>query len=82
MGRTNPTYRDHLNDVEDALSDFRRGLRRQHQPHFDKLFEQARAFADAAHMANHRDTTLMILLSICLAQEHRIAQLEAERELN
>lgn len=80
MGRTNPTYRDYLNEIEDEFGDFRRGLRRQHKPHFDRLFAQARGYADAAHMANYRDPELMILLSICLAQERRIEALEDERD--
>jgi len=80
MGRTNPTYRDTLRHLEDEWSDFRRGLRPRDQEHWDQLWEQAAGYADAA--GYHYTTRKMdlVLMSMVLAQERRIAELEAELE--
>lgn len=75
MGRTNPTYRDVLTRFEEECQPFRRGLRRQHQPAFDRLFEKARRHADAAGYLNLADPRMAILLSILLAQEQELRDL-------
>lgn len=80
MGRTNPTYRDWLRSFEERYAAYRRGLRRRHQPAFDRLFEQAADHADAGGLANDPDPEVAALLSMLLAHERRIAELEAERE--
>ena len=77
MGRTNPTFRDTIRAVEDDWSDFRRALRRRDQPHFDRLFDQVRAHADAAGYLNHPSPEIPMLVSIVLEQERRIDELEA-----
>lgn len=76
MGRTNPTYRDLLRKEKEGWSRFRRGLRRRDQDHWDRLWEQAGNYADAAGYANSPRTTDLILMSILLAQERRIDELE------
>ncbi len=63
--------------METNWSDYRRALRRHDQPHFDALFEHARAHADAAGYLNHRSTAIPVLVSIMLEQEKRISELEA-----
>ena len=78
MGRTNPTYRDLLRKERETWSRFRRGLRHRDQPHWDRLWEQAGNYADAAGYANSPRTTDLILMSIFVAQERRIAMLEEE----
>jgi hypothetical protein len=74
MGRTNPTYRGFLEGYEQAFDDYRRALRRQHQTDFDRLFDGARAFADAAGYANHLDRDVLVLLSMLLAHEERLRE--------
>ncbi|SHH65371.1 hypothetical protein [Halobaculum gomorrense] len=76
MGRTNPTFRDVLGRMEDEWSDFRRALRRRHQPLLDRLFTYAREHADAASHLNHPDRLAPVLVSIDLEQEDRIDELE------
>jgi hypothetical protein len=76
MGRTNPTYRDQLRRLEDDWSGYRRALRADARPHFDRLFEQARAHADAAGYQNHRDPTVALLLGVVLEHERRLAERE------
>ncbi|WP_158057968.1 hypothetical protein [Halorussus halophilus] len=80
MGRTNPTYRDVLRSVHDNWEDYRRALRRPDKQRFDRLFEDARQFADAGGYLNPQNPMNAILFSICLAQEQRIEDLEAELE--
>ncbi len=75
MGRTNPTYRDLLSTIERRWGDYRRGLRRRDQPHFDRLFEHAHDYADAAGQLNSTDPVVPVLLSIALAQERQIETL-------
>lgn len=74
MGRTNPTYRGFLDGYEAEFDDYRRALRRRHQADFDRLFDGARAFADAAGYANHLDRDVLVLLSMLLAHEERLRE--------
>ena len=69
MGRTNPTYRDFLERYEGQFGDYRRGLRRDARADFDRLFERARAYADAAGYANHLDRDRLVLFSMALGHE-------------
>ena len=75
MGRTNPTYRDRLSDLEREFEAYRRALRASEQPHFDRLFEHGRTYAHAAGYLNHPNPEIPFLLSALLAHERRIAQL-------
>lgn len=76
MGRTNATYRDLLNGLEDEWQAYRRGLRHRDQEHFDQVWEHARQYADASGLHNAGDPMKSVLLSICLAQQRQIAELE------
>lgn len=85
MGRTTPTYRDAIRSLEERWAPMGRSLRREYQEDFDRLFERARAFADAAGMANPTDPERALLLSLLLAHEvecrllaERVADLEAD----
>lgn len=80
MGRTNPTYRDVLRTVQNDWKDYRRALRRPDQHRFDRLFEDARKYADAGGYLNYQNPMAVVLFSIALAQEKRIEDLEAELE--
>lgn len=76
MGRTNATFRERLRNFEEEWQPFRRGLRAQHQEHFDRLLEMANGFAQAAGYQNPVHAHQAILLSIILAQEIERQQLE------
>lgn len=78
MGRTNPTFRDRLRGLREDWEAYRRALRRRDRPHFDRLFEHARAHADAAGAANPDAAVVALLVSVAVEQEARIAAL-AER---
>jgi hypothetical protein len=77
LGRTNPTFRDQVRGIENRWGDYRRALRRADKPHFDRLFEHARAHADAAGYLNHGTPEIPILVSVLLEQEKRLEELEA-----
>lgn len=76
MGRTNPTYRDRLRATQESWGDFRRGLRRQDHEAYDALWEHASNYADAAGYHNPGRPLDAVLMSIALAQERRIEELE------
>lgn len=67
-----------LQAVKRRWADYRRALRRQDQPHFDRLFEYADRHADAAGYLNTDDEMDPILFSMLLEQQKRLAQLEAD----
>ena len=77
MGRTNPTFRDHLRRFEEEWQRYRRGLRSPHQDHFDELLEKAGRFAAASGYQNPAHAYQAILLSMVLAQEIERADLAA-----
>lgn len=78
MGRTNPTYRDFLERYEGRFGDYRRALRREARGDFDRLFERARAYADAAGYANHLDRDRLVLLSMVLGHEAALRERQDE----
>jgi hypothetical protein len=80
MGRTNPTYRDALRRIESDWEPMRRALRREYQSDFDRLFDRAREFADAAGYANSPEPERALLLSLLLAHEVELRRLRAELE--
>ncbi|WP_435359244.1 hypothetical protein [Haloarchaeobius sp. DFWS5] len=75
MGRTNPTYRDHLRDFEDRYQPFRRALRRQYRGDFDRLFERADGHAHAAGYQHGTDHEVDALLSMLVSHEAEIREL-------
>ncbi|WP_276252512.1 hypothetical protein [Halomontanus rarus] len=80
MGRTNPTYRDALRRLEEEWEPMRRGLRREYQDDFDRLFARARGFADAASYANPPDPERALVFSVLLAQEVELRELREKLE--
>ena len=80
MGRTNATYRDTLRALEDQWADYRRGLRRDEQDQFDRLFEYARSHADASGYLNHPEPMYALLVSIALEQEAQLEEIAARIE--
>ncbi|WP_290817980.1 hypothetical protein [Halovivax sp.] len=77
MGRTNPTYRDAIRGIEAEWEPMGRALRREYRTDFDRLFDRARNFADAAGHANPPDPGRAFLLSLLLAHEVELRRLSA-----
>ena len=91
MSRASTTYRDLLRAMESRWTAYRRGLRRDDQSVFDRLFEFARAHADASglqHPHQHpQPVEIPALFSMLLEQQRQIDDLEdrldhLERDLN
>lgn len=78
MGRTNGTYRQHLDDYEQRCQSFRRALRRERKPDFDRVFERARNHAHAAGHLNVPDPERAAILSVLVAQEAAIRDLREQ----
>lgn len=75
MGRTNTTYRDLLRAMESRWSKYRRALRHTDQAVFDRLFEYARAHADASGVQNHQFVEIPALISMLIEQQKQIEDL-------
>jgi hypothetical protein len=67
-----------LRQTQEYRAKFRRALRREDRPHFDRLFHQVRYFTPSAMYQCHENPMETILLTILLAHERRIAALEEE----
>ena len=78
MGKTNPTYRDCVEEFVDDWSRFRRALIREEQPHWDSLIEQAHNHTHAGGAVAPFEPKWGIVFSVLVAQEKRIAELETE----
>jgi hypothetical protein len=76
MGRTVPTFVQLIHDAAARWTKFRRALRREDQPFFDRLFHRARFYTQAATYQCHDNPMEAILLSIALDQEKRVDALE------
>lgn len=76
MGRTVPTFVQLIQQTADKWRKFRRALRREDQPHFDRLFVRVRCYTQAATYQCHDNPMEAILLSIVLDQEKRMSNIE------
>jgi hypothetical protein len=76
MGRTTPTFVTFLRQAEEYWAKFKRALRREDRPHFERLFRQVRYFTPSAMYQCHDNPMETILLTIALAHERRIAAAE------
>ena len=76
MGRTVPTFVQLIQECAEHWKKFRRALRREDQPHFDRLFTRVRCYTQAATYQVHDNPMEAILLSIALDQEKRLDAVE------
>lgn len=77
MGRTNPTFRAVVDGTEKRWRAYRRALRHRDVEPYDRLFEHARAHADAGGALNHDEPLFPMLVSMHLEQARRLEALEA-----
>lgn len=64
MGRTNSTYRNHLDNFIDRFKPFRRGLRKENKEYLDGLWEKAHSYAQAGAYLNSSNPGLPALISM------------------
>ena len=87
MSPSSTAYRDLLRAMESRWTPYRSGLRRSDQQVLDRLFEFARAHADASGLQNPQLVEIPALISMLLEQQKQIDDLEdrldhLERDLN
>lgn len=78
MGKSNPTYRDLLNDYEERMQPCHRAMRRQHQPAFDRVFEHAHLRSAPAGMVNDPDIEKLALFSMLVGIQQNVLELRRE----
>src|SRR5882724_1377569 len=76
MGRTVPTFVQLIQEAAEHWKKFRRALRRENQPHFDRLFTRMHCYTQAATYQANNNPMEAILLSIALDQEKRLDAIE------
>ena len=72
MGRTNATYRNHLDAFISSFEPFKKGLRKQNKTHLNSLWEKAHSFASAAAYMNSSKPGLPVTISIMLGLQKEI----------
>ncbi|MFB6116679.1 MAG: hypothetical protein ABEK10_04175 [Candidatus Nanosalina sp.] len=76
MGRTNATYRNHLDSFIERFKPFRKGLRKENKEYVDMLWEKAHSYASAGAYMNPSNPGLPAMISIMLGLQKDIDQLE------
>ena len=76
MGRTNATYRNHLDRFIERFEPFRKGLRKENKQYVDMLWEKAHSYASAGAYMNPSNPGLPAMISIMLGLQKDIDQLE------
>jgi hypothetical protein len=66
MGRTNSTYRNHVDNFIDRFKPFRKALRKENKEYLDKLWEKAHGFAQAGAYMNASRPGLPAIVSMML----------------
>lgn len=80
MGRTNGTYRQHLDNFLGTLKPFRKALRAEKREGFDDLKESAHSFAHAGSYLNYSNPRLPALFSMILGNRNKLNELEERLE--
>ena len=80
MGRTLPSVTQLFHIEEEALSRYRRALRRADQHALDDLFNSAQRHLPAAAYAAHTLPMEIFLLSMLLEEHKQLVKLKAELE--
>lgn len=83
MGKTNPTYRQLLDEWINSWEHFHHGLRHPWSEDFRILMDGAKQHADAAIYSNPagpQEIAEHAIISICLQQQIRIRELEERIE--
>ena len=74
MGRTNATYRNHLDKFIDGFNPFRKGLRHENKKYLDSLWEKAHSFAHAGAYLNSGKPMLPAIISMMIGLEKEASQ--------
>jgi hypothetical protein len=80
MGRTNATYRNHLDNFMEEFKPFRKGLRKENKHYLDSLWEKAHGFAQAGAYMNAGNPGLVAIISMMLGIQKETAENREEIE--
>lgn len=80
MGRTNATYRNHLDNFIEKFQPFRKGLRKENKEYLDQLWEKAHGYAAAAAYMNSPKPGVPAMVSIMVGLQSDISQLSDRLE--
>lgn len=80
MGRTNATYRNHLDNWINGFKQFKRGLKKENKQHLESLWEKAHQHAHAAAYLNHTNPGVPAIVSILVGQQKEIQENREELE--
>ncbi|MFB6115015.1 MAG: hypothetical protein ABEK04_01890 [Candidatus Nanohalobium sp.] len=80
MGRTNATYRNHLDNFIESFQPFRRGLRKENKQYLDDLWEKAHGFAAAAAYMNSSSPGIPAIVSVMVGLQKDISELSERVE--
>ncbi|MBY6293933.1 hypothetical protein GLU60_00925 [Nanohaloarchaea archaeon H01] len=74
MGRTNATYRNHLDKLMEKFKPFRKGLRKENKQYLDMLWEKSHEYASAAAYMNPTNPSLPAMISMMLGIQKQLEQ--------
>lgn len=80
MGRTNATYRNHLDNFIDKFKPFRRGLREENKKYLESLWEKAHSYAQAGSYMNAANPGLPAIISMLLGMQKETQENREEIE--
>lgn len=80
MGRTNATYRNHLDNFIDRFKPFKRGLREENKEYLDSLWEKAHSFAQAGSYMNAANPGIPAIISMLLGVQKETSENREEIE--
>jgi len=80
MGKSVPTFRKELEEIESEWKNFRKALRSDEKEMFDELFTKAKKHASAAQYQGNPDPMESIFFSIILEQQMEIDRLKRKIE--
>lgn len=74
MGRTNSTYRNHLDKFKVKFKPFKRALREENKEHLNSLWEKAHKHSSAASYMNSTQPGLPIMISMMLGLQKEVTE--------
>lgn len=80
MGRTNSTYRNHLDSFISRFRPFRKGLREENKQYLDSLWEKAHSYAHAAGYMNSGNPGMPAIISMLLGLQEEVRENREELE--
>ncbi len=72
MGRTNSTYRNHLDSFIQRFEPFKKAVRRENRKYVDSLWEKAHCYAHAGAYMNGSNPGLVAVVSVLVGLQKEL----------